>query len=204
MCSMPCVYVLRHGDDNLFKVGRAADLEQRMKHLATGNPHPLTLYAQIETEHASDCETYLHHRLQSKRSTRSDATEFFEVDCAQLDALIADARSHNNEFLPKKEAVERLAEEQSDERMLEPSESELQKYQQLLDLREQRDTLDFQCQDLEADLKLTIGTAAGIEGIATWKTHAIKRFDHEAFGLDYPELHDQFMKESLARTFRLI
>src|SRR5438874_4432111 len=108
MLGVPCVYILQSGEDNLFKIGRAADLEKRMKHLATGNPHPLTLYAQIETEHAPDCEAYLHHRLQSKRSTRSDATEFFEVECGHLDEVIAEARAHNDEFLPKKKAAERL------------------------------------------------------------------------------------------------
>jgi hypothetical protein len=115
--------------------------------------------------------------------------------------LIAEARAHNDEFLPKKEAAERLAEQRNDERMLKPGEAERDLYRRLLEVREQRDTLNFECMQLEAELKLAIGTAAGMEGIATWKAH-IKRLDQEAFGLEYPELHDQFMKESLARTFR--
>ena len=179
---MPCVYVLRHGEDNLFKIGRAADLEKRMKHLATGNPHPLTLYAQIETEHAPDCAAYLHHRLQSKRSTRSDATEFFEVECGHLDEVIAEARAHNDEFLPKKKAAERLADQQSDERMLEPSEAERELYRRLLEVREQRDTLNFECVQLETELKLVIGTAADRLVEDSWIAgHAGQPIIHQAF-----------------------
>jgi hypothetical protein len=201
---VPCVYILRSGEDDLFKIGRAADLEKRMKHLATGNPHPLTLYAEIETEHASDCEAYFHHRLQSKRSTRSDATEFFEVDPAHLDELIDEVRVHNDEFLPRRAAAEHLAEEQNDDRMLEPGEVERGLYRRLLEVREQRDTLNFECVRLETELKLAIGTAAGMEGIATWKAHSMKRFDQEAFGVEYPDLYEAFKRESLARSFRLL
>jgi hypothetical protein len=50
------VYVLRSGLSNLFKVGHTNDLERRMKHLATGNPDPLTLFDCIETEDAASAE----------------------------------------------------------------------------------------------------------------------------------------------------
>ena len=60
------LYVLRHGDSNLFKIGRTVDLARRMKQLATGNPDRLTLFACIETEDAAAGETYLLHRLRSR------------------------------------------------------------------------------------------------------------------------------------------
>src|SRR5262249_6207198 len=107
--SVPCVYVLRSGDDNLFKIGRATDLEKRMKHLATGNPHPLTPYAVIETEHPAACEAFMHHLVQSRRSTRSDAQEFFHLDPGELDALVQAAQSFVADFLPMKSEAEQLA-----------------------------------------------------------------------------------------------
>src|SRR5262249_31174526 len=69
------VYVLRSGDEDLFKIGRTRDINSRRLTLSTGNPHPLTLFAVIETEHASWCETYLHSVLRSRRV----AGEFFAV-----------------------------------------------------------------------------------------------------------------------------
>src|SRR5712691_3687236 len=118
---MGYVYIYRSGDGNVFKIGRSTDLDKRIRTHATGNPEPLTRFDVIETEHASQCETYLHHRLRSKRSNRSDPTEFFEVDPVALTELIADARHHVEVVRPKMAEAERLAEEQSDDdRILQP------------------------------------------------------------------------------------
>jgi Meiotically Up-regulated Gene 113 (MUG113) protein len=201
---MACVYVLQHGEDNLFKIGRAADLDKRMKALATGNPHPLTAYAVIETEHPAACEAFMHHLVQSRRSTRSDAKEFFDLEPTELDELVRDAQAFIKEYLPMKEEVERLAELPSDDSMLEPATEHGEIYERLLQARQERDKLNYECERLEAKLKLAIRTAAGIEGIATWKAHSTKRFDQEAFGNEYPDLHDAFMRESLSRVFKLL
>src|SRR5712691_1199534 len=66
---MAYVYILRSGDENLFKIGRTdGDVEARIRQLATGNPYRLTKFDVIDTEHDSLCETYLHRMLRSKRS----------------------------------------------------------------------------------------------------------------------------------------
>src|SRR5213596_925460 len=97
---MGYVYIYRSGDGNVFKIGKATDVERRVKAHATGNPEPLTRFDVIETEYPSQCETYLQHRLRSKRSTRSDGTEWFEVDPDYLTVVIADARHYADEVLP--------------------------------------------------------------------------------------------------------
>src|SRR5262249_19627675 len=154
--TMPCVYVLRSGDDNLFKIGRATDLEKRMKHLATGNPHPLTPYAVIETEHPAACEAFMHHLVQSRRSTRSDAQEFFDLDPGELNSLVQAAQLFGAEFLPMKSEAEQLAEQPSDDRVLEASAAQQEIYRKLLELRQARDKLNFECERLEIELKLAI------------------------------------------------
>jgi Meiotically Up-regulated Gene 113 (MUG113) protein len=70
---MAYVYILRSGSENLFKIGRTdRDVDARIRQLATGNPHRLTKFDCIETEHDSLCETYLHRILRSRKSLASD------------------------------------------------------------------------------------------------------------------------------------
>jgi hypothetical protein len=91
---MGFVYIFRSGRENLFKIGKTIDVKRRGKQLATGNPHPLTEFACIETDYASECEKYLHQRLRTKRSRRSGAREFFEIDPSELEQLLRDAEGH--------------------------------------------------------------------------------------------------------------
>ena len=57
---------------------------------------------------------------------------------------------------------------------------------------------------LEAELKVTIGIAAELRGIATWKTGARSTFDQTAFKEAEPKLYEQYKKQSRTRTFRLV
>jgi len=201
---MGYVYILRSGDQNVFKIGKATDLERRVKTLATGNPEPLTQFDVIETDYAAQCETYMHHRLRSKRSGRSAANEFFDVDPGELTALIQDARNYVEEVLPKILEAERLAEQECDERILQPSDREWETYRTLLDVRERYDTLSFDKDRLEAELKLAIGTAAGIERVANWKVVSAHRFDTDAFSREQPDQYQAFLRESRSRRFTLL
>ena len=143
------VYIFRSGPENLFKIGRARHVETRRKHLSTGNPYPLAVYAVIETQYASECETYLHHRLRSKRSRRSEAHEFYEVDPPVLDDEIRGVRNFLD-FLPTRAVIQELAKEQSDDRILQPGPRELEDYRRLLKVREQIDALELEKEQLEA------------------------------------------------------
>lgn len=202
--SMGCVYIYRSGEGNVFKIGRATDLARRLKTHATGNPEPLTEFAVIETEHPSQCETYLHHRLRTKRSTRSEGNEWFEVDPDELAALVEDARHYADEVLLMIAEAERLSEEVCEERILQPTDGVLETYRALVDVRERYDTLGFEKDRLEAELKLVIGTALGIEGIAGWKTVASRKFDTDLFKSERPDLYPSFLRESRSRRFILL
>ena len=175
-----------------------------MKAHTTGNPEPLTEFAVIETEDAFKCETYLHHRLRSKRSTRSDATEFFEVDPDELSGLVEDARHYVNEVLPTLAEAERLSEQACNDRVVPATEGVLETYRQLVRVREQHDTLGFHKDHLEAQLKVVIGTASGIERLADWKMVVQRRLDGELLKRERPGLYERYQREARFRRFNLL
>ena len=112
---MADVYILRSGNENLFKSGRTdGDVEARIRQLATGNPHKLTKFDVVDTEHDSLCETYLHRMLRSRRSLAGGAREFFEITPEKLKSIICEAREFLAEFIANQMEADRLAEEETD------------------------------------------------------------------------------------------
>jgi hypothetical protein len=200
------VYILQSGESGeeiLVKIGRAADIEARRRSLSTGNPHPLRLYDVIETQHASTCEAFLQNRLQSRRSRRSDAQEFYEVEPSILDLEIHNARDFVD-FLPTRERVKGLAKEWSDGRVVLPRRAELDAHRRLLEIREEKAALEFEEEQLEAILQTRIGTASSLDGIATWKTGLVARFDCGSFRLAHPAVYGEFLRKVPRRVFRLL
>ncbi len=197
------VYVLRSGGGDRFKVGRTrGSVEARRKQLATGNPEPLTVFDAIETEEDALCETYLHHKLREKR-VAGGGHEFFELDADELANAIRDAREFLEEYVPRKREAERLATEESEERLLSPGGTEWELYRQLLETRAAEDYLAFERERVEVELKLAIGTAAGLEHIAAWKTQTRHATDCEALRLQEPEIYERFLRETRSRVFRV-
>ncbi len=118
---MGYVYILQSGDTNYFKIGRTEnDVEKRIKQLSTGNPFQLTPFDVIVTDHASKCETFLHNRLQPKRSRESDAKEFFVVEPDEMRQEIHLARGYVENDLEKLAQVELLANEDCEDRWVSP------------------------------------------------------------------------------------
>ena len=201
---MAFVYVLRSGEEELFKIGRTrGDLHARIRQLATGNPHRLTLFDHIETDYEALCETYLHRRLRSRRSGEGAAREFFSLSTAALSDALQDAREFLAEFVPKQREAERLAKEESDGVLLKPGNQEWELYRRLLEIRESEYSLSLDRALLENQLKLAIGKADGLEQVATWKSHEVKKFDEAVFKLAEPRLFEAFVRASLQRKFRL-
>jgi hypothetical protein len=201
---MAYVYILRSGDENLFKIGRTdGDVEARIRQLATGNPYRLTKFDVIATEHDSLCETYLHRMLRSKRSLASGAREFFEIAPEQLKSVIGEAREFLAEFITNQAEADRLAEEETDGVLLKPGDREWSIYSRLLVAREEEDTYRYQRQLLENKLKIVIGRADGLDGIATWRTQAVERLDQAALKAGEPDIFRMYVKTARTRIFRL-
>jgi predicted phage-related endonuclease len=64
--------------------------------------------------------------------------------------------------------------------------------------------LSFHKDRLEAELKLTIGTASGIERVANWKPALGSRLDTEALKGEWPDLYAAFLRETKTRRFTLL
>jgi hypothetical protein len=201
---MGYVYVLRSGESNLFKVGKALDVERRGKALATGNPEPLVAFDTVETNHPSKCETFLKERLRSRRSRRSAAMEFYECDVDDLRAAIEATRDYDRVVLALAADVQQLSRQQSDERILKPDASARGTFERLIAARQAEDDARRERERCEAQLKLAIGTASGLEGLATWKTEAFRELDEKALKDAEPEVFERFLREKRRRTLRLL
>jgi hypothetical protein len=70
-------------------------------------------------------------------------------------------------------------------------------------VREALDGLELKRRELEAEFKITIGAAAGLEGIATWRTQSFSRFDQDSFRSTQPDVYRLFLLQERRRHFRL-
>jgi hypothetical protein len=197
---MAYVYILRNGNENLFKIGKSDNVEDRMRSLATGNPR-LSVFDTIETEDDDEWEGYLHKRLRSKRSRGSSAQEFFEITPDALNVILTEAREFLPKFLETREAAEILREEKSIDRIVTPSSEDAAIYERLLQAREQEDRWHYERLHLENRLKLAIGTAAGLEGMISWKTRTKQKFDQTSFRTAHPTLYEQYSVTIYERAF---
>lgn len=202
---MGCVYVLRNGTRNEFKIGRTKGSKQ-LAHQANSR---LSEFAEIQTEDEIACETFLHQRLRSMRIINSDGTEFFEVSPSELAQALHEAEEFVDEFLKAKQQAEDFSrlEEAPNARLIAPSASDLEIYSKLLKVREAQDRLKVRRQFFESKLKVSIGFFSGIEGLATWKGSWQKHFDLLALRKQDPDLYaglfDRFGNETYKRTFRV-
>jgi hypothetical protein len=204
MVQMAYVYFLRSGSTNLFKIGRTdPGVDARIKQLATGNPHRLTRFDVIETQHESLCETYLHRTLRSRKYLDAGGREFYEITPEELRSVISDAREFLAEFIAKQEEAKRLAEEESDGVLLKPGDTEWSVYYELVAAREEEDRAKYLRQHFENELKIAIGRADGLDGIATWRTQLTERLDQAAFKTAEPDLFQRYARTVRVRPFRL-
>jgi Meiotically up-regulated gene 113 len=229
---MGYVYAFRHGRENEFKFGRTTNLERRRKTLQTGCPKPLTVFDYIETDDAKNGENFILRRLASKRLTG----EFCAVTEDEAREAMAACRFFLESELPRYREedgkVAELSAVESGSEMLSSSEDVLEKYRQLLRLRAEKklmkiemDRIGVEEQRLETAIKLAIGTAKGIKGVATWETGESRRafnaealkaanrelyelyltkFDQTRFRMERPDEYTSYQETKRVRHFRLI
>ena len=157
----------------------------------------------IETEHDGKCESYLHRRLSTKRINSAAAQEFFAITPAELDSMLDEVRTYLRECLPVILEAKKIAAEDSDGSIKTPGNEAQSIYQELLDLEEQRAKLDARRDYLESCLKLLIGKAETLEGIASWQTQIRTLLDQSALKREEPETFTRYLKESKSRPFCL-
>jgi hypothetical protein len=162
------------------------------------------LFDHIEIEYDTLCETYLHRHLRSKRSGEGEAREFFALSAGEVRDALRDAREFLEEFARQMREAERLAKDTSDGVLLKPSEQDWEHYWRLLATREAEDGLRLDRALIENQLKLVIGKTDGLDRLATWKSHEVKKFDEAAFKDAEPKLFEAFMRTLVQRTFRIV
>jgi Meiotically up-regulated gene 113 len=187
---MGFVYAIRQGSEDKFKFGHTIKLEQRPKGLQTGNPERLTVFDRIETDDYRKGETFIHHLLDSRRGIN----EFFSVTADEARQAMQACRVFLELELPKRKKVEELSALESGPEMLPYSEDAWTMSRELLRLHQEKDRILIEIARMETAIQLAIGTAKGIEGVATWETGDSRRaFNPEALKAANPELYDLYL-----------
>lgn len=201
---MACVYVFRHGKENKFKIGRTKkSTKLRLKELQTGNPY-LTFFDTIDTNFDSAVEKYIHRRLATKKIINGSASdEFYAVSVDDLQPIIIEARDYSSECLPTVEQAREVAAEAPDGSVKEPGNSDIAIHQELLKIEEQMALLDSRVDYLVSELKIGMGAASELRGIATWNAITSKRLDSTALKEELPDVYEKYLKTSTSRTFKL-
>ena len=56
---------------------------------------------------------------------------------------------------------------------------------------------------LVAEIKIIMGTASELRGIATWQTVTRNFFNSAAFKAEHPDIYKKYLKTSIGRVFKL-
>jgi T5orf172 domain len=200
---MGCVYCYRAGALNTFKVGLTTNAaDKRMRNVQTGSWEELSIYRQIETDHALALERRIHKLLDSYRATKK--SEYFHVTTDQLDKAIKDAQLFLAEYLPVVEQAKKLHRQKPTAEMI-PRTNEIDEiYRDLKKAKQEEALLEQRIELLQGKLQVAIGKNAGIESIASWKWQERFAFDLVRFRTEKPEVFEQYQKSLGTRYFRLL
>ncbi|HZL65964.1 MAG TPA: GIY-YIG nuclease family protein [Candidatus Limnocylindrales bacterium] len=196
---MGCVYFMKRANEDVFRISSTDDLEERTRSHSTTDPW-LTLYKAIDTEEYKDCETFLHRYFEGRRVRG----EYFRFAPEEFEDVIAAAGSFLSQFVPMEKAAKQLGGQQNEPRVVNPSDREREIYRELREVREQEFRLMMRRELLENELKVVIGTAAGLLGIASWKSHKQRTFDHAKFKVENPSMFRDYLCEKLKRRLLLV
>jgi predicted phage-related endonuclease len=146
----------------------------------------------------------MHRRLATKKIINgSSSDEFYAVSADELKPIIAEACNCNRDYLPTIKQAEQLAGEEADGSVKEPGNAAIAMHQELLEIEEEMARLGTRFEYLEAEIKITMGAASELRGIATWANVTSNRFDATAFKAEHPDLYEKYRSPSTSRMFKL-
>ena len=198
---MGYVYCFRVGSEDCFKVGRTTNApERRMKSVAVGSPHKLTLHRQVTTDDPPFLEKYIHWLLATHRAPNG---EFFNVSAEDLDRAIEEAESFVAERAPVLHEATKLKKKRPTNHTLEPSAETRSLHRELKDALQQAFLLEQKVSVLQGRLQVAIGENLGIRGVASWGWRERWELDEKALKREEPQVFDRFKRLSSARVFRV-
>lgn len=205
---MGSVYALQQGEEDKIKIGCVrsdrpeADKRRRKSH-STSNPSRLTQIDRIETPYPHPCEKFIKDRFQSRKIIDGEGDEWFAVAPAEVHAAFDLARQYFTEYAAEVPEIKRLRKVESDAEPKEPGNQDMDIYWQIKALCEQGAKINYEVERLERKLMISIGTAAGLTGIATWKSKFVRRLNQSALRKAHPALCEEFTRRELDRPFKL-
>jgi predicted GIY-YIG superfamily endonuclease len=195
------VYILRDGDSDRYKFGKAGDFAERLATHKTSNcdVEPVWVIDVEDLAVASACEAHLKRHYESKRVLRTK--EWFDLSSSDLDDVRAEGDRFLREDLPQQCEVDRLAKEPCDGTIVKPGDAEYEEWRRYIVDREVLHRSKANFVRSENVVKLTIGHGAELEGLATWKSYPEKRFNQAAFRAAEPERWQAYAEDSIVRKF---
>lgn len=195
---MAYIYAFRLGDNDLFKIGQTTlTPAKRRSSLQTAHDVALTLFDSIETDEQKAAEKYIKDTWAHRRST-TGGKEVFRLTETEAAQLFAQCREWLAEVLPKQRRtaeLEALAPEAtvlaSDDTTVELREQWLKAREEEVRLRQALDRAAAEREKVEIELKLAIGTASGINGVATWEAVTRRRINPSLVEDREPDLFAQ-------------
>ncbi|MGS2807720.1 MULTISPECIES: GIY-YIG nuclease family protein [Nocardia] len=210
---MGYVYGFRHGTEDLFKIGQTtATPDKRRSTLQTNCAQPLMLFDAIETDEYKALEKYVKDTWAEQRSVEG-GSEIYHLTEDQATELFARCRVWLAEELPKLRQIEQLEDIEPELTLLSRDPAAEALRNQWIELHDQEQRLKQKYEQaaaererVETELKLAIGTHAGIDGVATWET-AVKsrRINPGLVQAREPELFEKSLEPKLnAEKFKAL
>ncbi len=191
---MAFVYLLRDPSSNLIKIGRATNLEQRLRNLRTANPN-LELVHAFENVDAVKVEGYLHKKF----AIHQQDGEFFDVSVEKVieygEEVIGLTSIFNNPELKKLQKIENTTSS------LTASPEDWKLINKLTEIDSKIANLELEREVLISQLKLRIGRSSGIQRLVSWKNRTTNRFDQNLFREEHESLFERYKKSVTSRFF---
>jgi hypothetical protein len=201
MTELQHVYCYQMGSGNCFKVGRTKNPPERRKsQFSVGSPVKPHLYRDIETENASELETYIHQDLDPSRAENG---EFFNVTAQELDVAVDRAVAFMKELQPLVRDTKQLYRKKPNDTMVKPSREMRANYRELRKLSRERYLIEQRIRLLASKIQVAIGDNCGMTGVASWKWVDRWTMDIERFKREQEALYENYKRDSGGRTFRL-
>jgi hypothetical protein len=194
---MPGIYILKDPATNYFKIGRANNFQTRLRNLRVGNPRLLEA-RWIETAFGSKVETYLHNRLCLYRREGEYFEVAMEIVEAEIDHVLSLIASRPNE-----DRIQQVSLIENIVHSRDAHADEVSTVREILEIRAQKEKLEFEEGVLLDKLKVSIGEHAGLKNWATFQSVSRQSLDLEALRRDKPEIFDQYSKKTTSRTLRI-